>query len=222
MSGPIAYEHTSREQAKPPAWPTVNSSRTSPYQLATRRWLQFSLRTLLAIMLVVCCLLGWVAFKRSQAAEQQAAYKLIVAKGGLTNFGRESARSPWLRWILGEDVAAGRGCIEFSNSGLTDADLAQLSSLRQLQRLSLNNNPITDQGLVHLSKLSQLKYLSLDETNITDNGLRSLRACQSLEFLSLYRTRATSAGVQSLRAALPSLNIIDADENDWPALNVKR
>jgi len=205
----------------PPAGPTVRSSRFSPFQLVTRRWLQFSLRTLLVVMLVACCLFGWVAYKRSQAAEQQAAYKLIAAKGGLTNFGPESARSPWLRWILGEDVAAQGGCIEFDNSGLTDADLAQLSSLRQLRRLSLNNNPISDRGLAHLSKLSLLKNLSLDETNITDNGLKSLRACQSLEFLSLYRTRTTSAGVQSLRAALPRLNIIDTDENDLPAMNLK-
>jgi len=221
MSWPTASEHRSKEQAMPPAGPNVRSSRTSPFQLLTRRWLQFSLRTLLAIMMVACCFLGWVAYKRGQAAEQQAAYKLIAAKGGLTNFGPESARSPWLRCILGEDVAAQGGCIEFNNSKLTDADLAQLSSLRQLRRLSLNNNPITDQGLAHLSKLSHLKYLSLDETTITDNGLKSLRACQSLEFLSLYRTRTTTAGVQSLRTALPSLTIIDADENDLPALNVR-
>jgi hypothetical protein len=221
MSGAIATEHPAEEQAMPPASRIAGSSRASQFQFWTRRWLQFSLRTLLAIMLVACCLMGWVAFKRGQAAEQRAAYKLIVAKGGSTNFGPESARPPWLQWILGEDIAAQRGCIEFGDSGVTDADLAQLSSLRQLQRLSLNNNPITDRGLAHLSKLSGLKYLSLDQTNVTDDGLESLRACQFLEFLSLCRTRTTTGGVQSLRTALPSLTIIDAGENELPPLNEK-
>jgi hypothetical protein len=187
------------------------------------RWLQFRLRSLLAVMLAACCGLGWVAYLRGQAAEQQAAYDLIIAKRGLlTNFGRESARGPWLRTILGKDVAARGGCVEFDRSGLTDADLARLSSLRGLQRLSLSQNPLTDQGVTHLSKLRQLRYLSLEETNVSDAGLESLHACQSLEYLSLYRTRTTTAGVQRLRTACPHANIIDADDKDWPPLNVKK
>jgi len=192
------------------------------FPILTRRWFQFSLKTLLALMLAACCLLAWVAYKRSQAAEQKAAYNLIIAKGGATNFGPESTRSPWLRWILGDDVAGEGGCIEFGDSGLNDADLAQLSSLRQIQRLSLNKNQITDKGLAHLRKLPRLKYLSLDETQISDDGLATLRACDSLEWLSLYGTRTTTAGVHSLRAALPHLNVVDANEKDWPALNAKK
>jgi Leucine Rich Repeat (LRR) protein len=191
----------------------------SPF--VTVRWLQFSLRTLLAAMLGACCLLGWVAYERGQAAQQRAAYELIVAKGGATNFGPESTRSPWVRWIVGEDIVCERGCIEFSQSGLTDADLAKLSSLSQIDRLSLNENPITDQGLVYLSKLRHLRYLSLDESSITDDGLASLRACQSLQVLSVGRTRTTTAGVQRLRADLPNLNVIDASEQDWPPLKMK-
>jgi len=169
-------------------------------------------------MFVACCLMAWVAHKRDQAAQQQKAYKVIIDKHGLTNFGPESARSPWLRLILGEDVSGSGGCIEFGDSEVNDADLAQLSSLRQIQRLSLNKTQVTDRGLVHLRKLSRLKYLSLDETQISDDGLKSLHACHSLEWLSLYGTRTTPAGVESLRVALPYLNVIDRDETDRPAL----
>ena len=187
----------------------------------TRRWLQFSLRTLLTVMLGACLLMAWVAHKRGEAAQQRRAYQLIRDKHGESNFGPESARPPWLQWILGEDVTGDGGCVEIGGSDLNDADLAQLTSLRQIRRLSLNGTQVTDRGLVHLKKLSHLRYLELDETQISDEGLESLHACPSLEFLSLYNTRTTPAGVERLRAALPYLNVIDKDENDLPPLKKK-
>jgi hypothetical protein len=193
------------------------ASRTS-FRIRPRRWLQFSIRTLLGVTFAACCLMAWVAHKRDEAAQQQKAYQLILDKHGMTNFGPESARPPWLRLILGEDVSGSGGCIMFGNSEVNDADLAQLSSLRQIQRLSLNKTLVTDKGLVHLGKLSRLADLSLDKTQISDDGLKSLHACHSLEFLSLYGTRTTPAGVESLRAALPYLRVIDRDETDLPAL----
>jgi len=183
-----------------------------------RNWLQFSLKTLLGAMFAACLLMGWVAYKRGQAAEQQRAFQLILDKHGATNFGPESTRSPWVQWILGADVAGDGGCVEIGRSDLNDADLAQLTSLRQIRRLALNHTQVTDRGLVHLKKLSHLRYLGLDETQISDDGLESLHACHSLEFLSLYDTQTTPAGVERLRTALPQLNVIDKDENDLPPL----
>jgi hypothetical protein len=183
-----------------------------------RNLLQFSLRTLLGVMLAASLLMGWVAYKRNEAAEQRRAYQLILDKHGATNFGPESARSPWLQWILGEDVAGTGGCIEFYNPDLNDADLATLTSLRQIRRLSLDRTQVTDRGLVHLQKLPHLRYLSLDKTHVTDEGLESLRVCRSLEFVSLYDTQTTLEGVQRLRAAVPSVRVIDRDENDLPPL----
>ena len=186
-----------------------------------RKWLQFSLRTLLGVMLAASLLMGWVAHKRNEAAEQRRAYQLILDKHGASNFGPESARSPWLQWILGEDVAGTGGCIEFYSPDLCDADLATLTSLRQIRRLSLDRTHVTDRGLVHLQKLAHLRHLSLDETKVTDHGLESLQACQALEFLSISRTQTTPAGVERLRAALPYVHVIDKDENDLPPLKGK-
>jgi hypothetical protein len=205
----------------PPTRNIAEPASRSAFRIPPRRWLQFSIRTLLAVMFAACCLAAWVAHKRDQAAQQQQAYQVILTKQGLTNFGPESARSPWLRWILGEDVAASGGCIELGGCDVNDADLAQLSSLGQLTRLSLNKTHVTDRGLVHLGKLSRLRNLSLDETQISDDGLKSLHACHSLECLSLYGTRTTPAGVESLRAALPDLRVIDRDETDLPPLRTR-
>src|SRR5258706_13437953 len=39
-----------------------------------KRWLQFSLRTLLGVMLAASLLMAWVAHKRDEAAEQRRGY----------------------------------------------------------------------------------------------------------------------------------------------------
>ena len=114
-----------------------------------RTWLQFSLRTLLGVMLAACLLMAWVAHKRNEAAEQRKAYQLILDRHGASNFGPESARPPWLQWILGEDVAGTGGCIEFYGPEVSDADLATLTSLRQIRRLSLDRTQVTDRGVAH-------------------------------------------------------------------------
>ena len=177
------------------------ASRTS-FRIRPRRWLQFSIRTLLGVTFIACCLMAWVAHKRDEAAQQQQAYQLIVDKHGMTNFGPESARPPWLRLILGEDVSGSGGCI--------------------FQELpAIGHGHLPDKGLVHLGKLSRLKYLNLNKTQISDDGLKSLHACHSLEFLSLSGTRTTPAGVERLRAALPDLHVIDRDETELPALRPK-
>ena len=71
----------------PPATSTAESISPTSVRISPRRWLQFSIRTLLAVMLVACCLMAWVAHKRDQAAQQRKAYQLIVDKHGFTNFG---------------------------------------------------------------------------------------------------------------------------------------
>jgi len=76
------------------------------------------------------------------------AYQLILDRHGASNFGPESARPPWLQWILGEDVAGTGGCFEFYGPEVSDADLATLTSLCQIRRLSLNHTQVTDRGLV--------------------------------------------------------------------------
>lgn len=183
------------------------------------RWRQFSLRSLLAATLISSLLMALVAHQRKLAADQQAAYRLIMAKGGATNFGPESSRPRWLQWILGTDVAADGGCVEFGNSDATDDDVRRLTALRNLTRLSLDVNPITDHSLEYVSRLRRLKYMSLSETAITDAGLERLHACRELEWLSLVDTRVTAAGVQKLRTALPGLSVVDAADNELPPLN---
>lgn len=197
----------------------AETARLRPKAASWGHWRQFSLRSLLLFTLAASVLSAWVAHKRNEAARQQAAFRLIVAKGGASNFGPESSRPAWLRWILGADVAAVGGCTHIGNSELTDADLGTLSALRNLQVLALDGNPLTDRGLVHLTRLPKLHNLSLGETKITDAGLDTLRACRSLDWLSLDQTQTTPAAIEKLRAARPDLTIVDASGEELPPLS---
>jgi hypothetical protein len=77
-----------------------------------RRFLQFSLRTLLVVMLIVCVTLGW---KVNKAKRQREAVAWVQESGGSVSYGyefddaRKRVPNPqppgpkWLRELLGID-----------------------------------------------------------------------------------------------------------------------
>jgi hypothetical protein len=58
---------------------------------------------------------------------------------------------------------------------LSDGDLARIGNLAELRNLSIRNAPITDAGLEHLRSLHNLWHLSVMETDVTEEGVRSLQ-----------------------------------------------
>jgi DNA invertase Pin-like site-specific DNA recombinase len=90
---------------------------------------------------------------------------------------------------------------------ITDAGLAHLEGLVNLQRLHLSGTQITDAGLVSLKGLTKLEDLALEETQISDGGLVYLKELTALKSLSLMYTKTTDAGVGDLERALPGLMV---------------
>jgi hypothetical protein len=73
------------------------------------------------------------------------------------------------------DIAASwksLGLLELSSTKLTDAGLANIPRLRQVEDLNISAN-ISDAGLRHLEKMS-LRGISLHSTSITDEGMKLL------------------------------------------------
>jgi hypothetical protein len=73
----------------------MTTTSAPPAPKPRRRWLQFSLRTLLVLMLVLGCGLGWLAYKIKAAREQRAAVDAIHKMGGgcvLCNYWFDSRR----------------------------------------------------------------------------------------------------------------------------------
>jgi hypothetical protein len=94
--------------------------------------------------------------------------------------------------------------VDLSESKVTDAGLANLKELPQLQSLNLRGTRVTDAGLVNLKGLTNLHELDLSETKVTDAGLANLKGLSTLRELDLTDTRVSDEGVMMLKQALPN------------------
>ena len=90
----------------------------------------------------------------------------------------------------------------------TDADVALLAGLTELEGLFLENTQVTDAGLAHVAGLTTLEWLYLDDTQVTDAGLVHLAGLAKLQLLNLHNTQVTDAGLVHL-AGLPQLKALN-------------
>lgn len=81
---------------------------------------------------------------------------------------------------------------------LRERNVAQLSSLVNLEVLYLETNDIDGQWLSHLSKLSKLQELAIRFNDIQDDDLRYLQTLTNLKELYLDGTPVTTAGLSDL------------------------
>ncbi len=113
--------------------------------------------------------------------------------------------------------------LDFSSMPVTDADLACLTGLSQLQRLDLSGTAVTDAGLQSLGAIVQLRQLVLANTKISDAGLGHLRGLVHLRVLNLATTPVTDAGLGPLRGLreLVELNLSNTKVTDAGLENLR-
>jgi SAM-dependent methyltransferase len=177
-----------------------------------RRWFQYSLRTLLVLVLAFGCGFGWLASKIKRAREQRQAVKAIEELEGHVDYwpasgGMIRTAVAWAGNLLGEDLSVEVRGVYLATTRVTDAGLARLGGLTQLRWLRLASTPVTDAGLAHLRGLTQLQSLQLANTPVTDAGLAHLRGLTQLRWLRLASTQVTDAGVSELKKALPNASV---------------
>jgi RNA polymerase sigma factor (sigma-70 family) len=111
---------------------------------------------------------------------------------------------------------------------VTDAGLKDLIDLPSLRRLALPQG-VTDEGLKHLHGLRSLHTLYLGENlNVTDAGLIGFKDCKSLKILYITSTSLRNPRdgtlttayrdtvLKKVREALPTVDIREKIDNDWP------
>ena len=181
-----------------------------------RRFLRFSVRGMIVLVLVIGAGLGLFVH---EAHVQRDAVAAIKKAGGSVSYdwawkdgtsvpGGKPWAPRWLVDLVGVDYF-GHVTIVWSppRAGSTDATLAQIGRLTQLQVLDLPESFISDAGLAHLEGLTNLFDLGLEGTQITDAGLAHLKGLTSLTGLWLEGTQVTDAGMNELKRALPGLRI---------------
>ena len=124
---------------------------TSSVPKAKLRWLQFSLRGLLVLMVVVAVPLGWTMHKVNKVRQQRIAVAALEKMGCIFRY--EDAQigaatlPDWLRILLGENEL-------WLNNLLDEITLRKVFEVRC-------GPQITDAGLVNLQGLNQFQFLSL-------------------------------------------------------------
>ena len=71
--------------------------------------------------------------------------------------------------------------LDLARTKVSDAGLAKLAAMKNLQELHLENTGIGDAGLDHLKGLASLEYLNLYNTKVTDAGLAKLSEVQVVD-----------------------------------------
>jgi hypothetical protein len=169
------------------------------------RRVQFSLRTLVAAMVVCGLLLGRYGMRRYEIAREEAAITELQAVGadvqlhkgravGVSFSGEEVTQEA----LAPLDRLPRLQRLVLIDSRLDDAGLKQIAELSGLEQLLLLGAAITDDGLAALVGLRELRVLRLDNTTIGDEGLRHIARLEKLERLDLAGTRVTDAGLEHL------------------------
>jgi Leucine-rich repeat (LRR) protein len=181
-----------------------------------RRWYQFSLKTLLVVLTLLCLGPGgWMAYQHHRDGRRQTAIDAIEKVGGKIHYGnRVAPRSFAMQVFLGNERFENLDELRFtSNWKLANSDLVHVQQFPGLQILALADTQITDDGLVHLANLVALKELDLEGTPITDSGLVHLAGSNTLKNLRLENTPITDSGLRHL-AGLTELEILHLDNTN--------
>ncbi len=192
------------------------------------RRFQYSLRTLLLVMLLVSIGMSWFAIKMQKARKQKAAVEAIKKLGGEVTydwtFDKSQSGPPgpaWMRGLLGADFFGRVVIVSLDFTQVTDIGLEPLEELGQLKGLFLSGTHVTDAGLKHISKLNQLQTLSLIGTQVTDGGLEQLKGLNQLRRMSLDVTQVTDVGLEHLKG-LNQLHILGLGNTQVTDDGIKR
>jgi hypothetical protein len=185
------------------------------------RWrFQFSIRSLLILVVAIAMPCSWLAVAIQRANTQRNLVTQITHATCTIGYDWEwdatgsyirSGRLPEPRWLvslLGADFFETIVLVDCTTNA-TDVTLAKIARLGTLQDLSLNGTQVTDDGMERVRQLTELKKLSLWETQIGNRGLEKLAELSSLQELCLYKTHVTDDGLRYLRgmSRLESLSL---------------
>lgn len=153
------------------------------------RWrFQFSLRSLVLLVVAVGIPCSWLGVKMRESERQRQAVEAIQEAGGLVTYdfhysigsgyfvGEQEPPAPtWLRELVGNDFLSEVHVVSLADCEKVDNVLERLRRLRKLWAVELTRTQVTDAGLEHLKGLTELDELDLARTPVTYGGIEELR-----------------------------------------------
>ncbi|QJW91937.1 ribonuclease inhibitor [Spirosoma taeanense] len=98
--------------------------------------------------------------------------------------------------------------LKLGETDVTDAAMAYIAKLKNLQKLHLEQTRVTDSGIRQLKGLDNLEYLNLYGTGVTDAALVELAGLKRLKTVYLWQTKVTEQGIASLKKSRPQLDVV--------------
>jgi hypothetical protein len=219
--------------------------RLPPPERPRRRWYQYSLRTLLLLMLIVCLFMSWHAVQVKRAIAQKTAVAAILDAGGSVTYdfqidkqgnmikGATGPGPAWLRDLLGPEYFDSVSHVSVLSVAGMDAT-TQLPRLKSLNVLVCGNQ---DDPLSHFHDVSGMEELEI-VGEVTDADVGHLRGLACLRRLSVScsllvyagagdppaatkRKPMTGAGLAGLTSC-PNLRELIISDSDLDPLALKR
>lgn len=188
-----------------------------------RRWLQFSMRTVLLLTAAAAVLISVVGVPLFRLRKQQLAVKRLEQAGARLTFEAQGAEgiATWAgEKLFGEEAATRVTKLAWNDEPASAADLAPLESLIWIEHVDLAWKAVDDEGVSHLRQLRHLATLNLNGARLTDRGLAYLAECRALRRLQLHGASVTDAGLASL-AKLSELEGIDLSSTQVTGENLE-
>jgi len=164
-----------------------------------RRWLTFSLRTLLVFTLLVGLVLGYFGSIYHRVQNQRALIEKMSALGFRVKYNydpefidimhpeRSEPPGPWIgRALIGEDAYAHVDSVSCGDRAAhKPEDLRALSLFPKLRKVSIHGDWVDDGAIDHLLNIPSLEHVDLAITRITSKGYSRLARCPTLKSLRL-------------------------------------
>jgi hypothetical protein len=169
---------------------------------------RFRLRTLLVLLTLLACWLGYQVWRWN---EHDKAIAELRSFGASLSFLKERSAPKWLTAIFGEKRFRRLTDVNLHRMPATDEHLRMISQFPHLETVVNNGSKVTDAGLKYLSGMSKLWWLEMEWINIGDEGLADLKDLPSLKTLRLTDSRVSNEGVKQALARFKNLQEIWID-----------
>ena len=181
-----------------------------------RRWLRFSLRSLMLLVAIVSIPLGWMAWQVNRVRNQRLIVAELSSVGGQVIYSYRSQQMrpqeppgpKWLRSLLGDDIFSDVKEVDIRHDHVTEQTLARIATLHAVHTLHMESGQISDNGLAHLAKMSTLQQVVLQSRGFSDASLAQLTKSKGLKALTVYSPKLTDVGLKYV-GKLKKLETID-------------
>jgi len=181
-----------------------------------RRWLSFSLRGFLLLILLLSIPLAWLGQKYSRMRIEDAVVEQILEANGTVIYEHHdeaangggfhvSTKNPapgpqWIRSLLGEHIFTSVRHVRFTFGKVDDDVIAELPRLQDLEVLAISSTSLTDESIDSLRQIPQLRELFLHVENISPEAFNRLRTHPQLEMLHLVEDLASAEALQQFQS----------------------